>query len=293
MEPRDATAAVEAATSRLLGAVRKADAEGLSIRSVAKGLSVVAYRMEANYAENTATSLLRLLKDTKDSFALSSLATALSAVAGHMEPKAASTASAEAAKMLLQRMQETKDQDCFALSSLATTLSAVAGHMKPKAASTANAEAATMLLQRMKDDKKVRTLGLLSDNLAALAARMPREYRAATTAEAAEILIRVMHDMEEYDALEILGQGLSLVAGHMEPRDAEKTAMAVLQMMRLTKSPSAFRGLADAMSKLAARMPADIAGPVMAETATISIQLIRGTSDRNASSRMLLGFRSR
>jgi hypothetical protein len=251
----------------------------IALHQPAEGLSAVAARMEAKDAALVATTLVQAIKDTKDPYALAGLAGGLAVVAGRMGAKDAASVTAQAAPILIQAIKDTKDP--YALAGLAGGLAAVAGRMEAKDA----AQAATTLVQAIKGTKDPGALSALALGLSAVAARMGAKDAASLTAQAATTLVQLIKETKVPGALSALAGGLSAVAAHMEARDAARAtaqvATTLVQAIKDTKDPIALHQLALGLSAVAARMEARDAARVTAQAATTLAQAIKDTKDRN------------
>jgi hypothetical protein len=236
-------------------------------------LRTLAARLEAKDAANAATTLLQAMKETKNPFALRSLAEGLSAVATRMEAKDAATVTAQAATTFFQAMKDTKDT--HSVCALAQGLSALGAPLEAEDA----ARAATTLVQAIKETNNGLDLGLLAlhlQDLSASAAHMePKD-----AAQAFTTLVQVMKDTKEPNALCELASGLSVLAARMEPKAAAtvtaQAANTLVKVMNDTKDPDryALPALAQVLSALAARMEAKAAATVRAQAATTLLQVM-------------------
>jgi hypothetical protein len=167
-----------------------------------------------------------------------------------MEPGQADQACAQAATILIQAMNTTKDANT--LSSLAWGLAAVTARMEKGHAAEACAQAAATLIQAMTTNK----VPWLSLNLSVVAKQMEPAKAAEVCARAAAILIQDMTTTKDVRAWLQLSETLSAVAARMEPgRAAQACAQAAAtlsQAMPTTTNAQALGQLPQGLSALLA-----------------------------------------
>ena len=210
------------------------------------------------------------MKDAKNRFAFEYLAQGLSAVTARMEAKDATTATAQAATILLQAMK-----DGGPLPSLAQGLSAVATRMEPQDAAKATSRAAIILVQAMKDTKDPAALTPLARGLLAVGARL--EVKEAV--QVATILVQAMKGTRDEYLLHSLADGLEAVAASMDPEDAAQAATTLVQAIKDNKDPDNLAELAWGLSAVAARMEANEAATSCAQAATSLVQVMKDNTN--------------
>jgi hypothetical protein len=264
-----------ARTARQFTRALKDTKDRFALEPLARGLSAVAARLEAQEAAvataPAAATLLQALKDNKNTSALQSLAQGLSAVADRLEAKDA----AQAAATFAQAMKDTKDP--YTLSALAGALSAVAARLEAKDAARSTGQAAATLAQAMKDTKYPGGLHLLAEGLSAVAGRLEPQY----AAQVAATLVQALKDTKDPNALYELAEGLSAVEAHMEARAAAsamaQAAAILVENMKDAIHPDFLRKLSQGLSALlSAGPPAEI--PLRSATAASAVIFPAGTA---------------
>ena len=244
------------------------------MQRLATALSALAARMDAGDAARAVTSLVQVMKDTKNPRALSCLVQGLSAVAACMEAREGSAVTAQGVIILVLAMKDTKDP--FTLLWLAQGLSAVPARMEAGDA----ALAAASFARAMNETREAVALYWLAQGLAGAAAGVEGKDAAPLTAQAATTLLQVMNDTREPIALSGLAQGLAMVAAHMEAEDAARVAgqaaALLTRTMNDTKQAPALK-LAEGLSALLTAVP-PAALPTRSATAASAVAFPAGSS---------------
>jgi tRNA A-37 threonylcarbamoyl transferase component Bud32 len=274
MEAKDAAAATAEAATIIVQVMEETDSRHWSLP---QALWWVSRHMQAEDAARAATSLVRLMEQTKDRDALPNLASGLSALVSRMETKEATDAAGAATTILIQVIEDSKEpKDFLKVYSLAGGLSALAARMEAKDA----ARAAAALIPLIRDTKNGQRSSALATQLSALAARM--ETKDATAAAAREAATGIVRAMKGNNGFEMAhqAQGLSTLAAHMEARDAAAAAAeAATSLVEIINDPNSSGNLflpVNALSALAAHLEAKDA----AAAATLLVQAIKNPRNR-------------
>jgi tRNA A-37 threonylcarbamoyl transferase component Bud32 len=267
------------------------------------GLTSVAVHLDAEDAAKAGTSLLQVMKVTKDPQTLSSLARCLSVVTEYAEPKEAHTLSGEAAAIFVRGLKNTKDPNArfwlalglslvaprmevqdgastlvglmknstepSILQSLWQGLSGLSAHMGAEDAR----QAATLLSQAIKDTNNTTTWSWLVQSLYVVSAHLEAKDAAAT-------LSPVIQNAKDPTGLIWAARRVSEAAARLESKDAAPTAATLLQAMNKTMDPLALNGLARGISELTARMETTEAKSLSAQAAAILVQALKNTKDQ-------------
>jgi uncharacterized protein (DUF2267 family) len=261
---------------------RETDASARS--SLALVLSTVSGRLDstdaahfrAQAAETLAEALRRATTDattlwygTAGSTVGESLASALSEVAGQMDPTEAARICAQAAKTLAEALgRQTDAQTRYAMASV---LSTVAGRMDPIEGARICGQAAKTLAEALGRETDADARSVLASALSEVAGRMDPTEAARVCGQAAKMLAEALG--RETDAGEQWSKAaaLSTVAGRMDSTEAAKT---LTEALGRTTDAQTHSSLASALSKVAGRMGPTEAARVCGGAIRLSLQSV-------------------
>jgi tRNA A-37 threonylcarbamoyl transferase component Bud32 len=221
-------------------------------------LIAVSARIDPSLAARTLAEALR--RDT-NADARTSLALALSEVAGRMDPTEAARICGQAAKTLAEALG--RETDANARTSLAKALSEVSGRMDPTEAAKILAEA----LGHVKDFDA--GLSQLASALSEVAGRMDPTEAARICGQAAKRLAEALGRETDADARTSLALALSAVVGRMDPTEAARicgpAAKTLAEALGRETEANACTSLAKALLEVSGRMDPTEAAKTLAE----------------------------
>jgi tRNA A-37 threonylcarbamoyl transferase component Bud32 len=200
------------------------------------------------FAQEAARTLVQAMTKTTNRNELSRLASALSSLAGRLEPKEAAAHTAKAARSVVERMA--KSPDIFALSALAEALSSLAGRLEPQDA----AALAPKLVEAMGKTTNSFALSSLGRALSSLTGRLEPHEAAAHTTKAARTVVEAMTKTTNHNELSSLARALPSLAGRLERQEAAALAPKVVEAMGKTTNSFPLSSLEEALSSLAGRL---------------------------------------
>ena len=207
-------------------------------------------RWRAGWTRAQAAKILaEALGRETDARARSSLASALSEVAGRMDPTEAARVCGQAAKTLAEALGH--ETDAGARSSLASALSTVAGRMDPTEAARICGQAAKTLAEALGRETDARARSSLASALSAVAGRLDPAEAARLCGQAAKVLAEALGRETDASARSSLATALSEVSGRMDPVDASRI---LSQALARETDAGAQASLAAGLAAVGARM---------------------------------------
>jgi hypothetical protein len=233
------------------------------------GLNLDYQRFAIKGAARLGRHLVAAFEDPQgiDSDRLSSLGSALAALAAKMEPEAAAEIGSRGARCLVVALKNPKETDSANLSSIGSALAALAAKMEPQVA----AEIANDLAAAFRNPQETGSarLSSLSSALVALAAKI--EPQAA--AEIANDLAAALKDPQERyrDHLLSLSDALGALAAKMEPQAAGEIAKDLAAVLEdpQERDSTLLSSLSSALVALAAKMEPQAAAEIAKDLAAV------------------------
>jgi len=247
----------------------------------------------ARICGQAAKTLAEALGRETDAIARLSLASALSAVSGRMDPTQAAKTLAEA----LGRTTDTgarssswtlMDFGINAGSVLASALSGVASRMDPTEAARICGQAAKTLAEALGRETDAYARSSLASALSTVAGRMDPAQAARICAQAAKVLAEALGRETDARARSYLASALSEVAGRMDPTESAPICSQAVKTLAeaLGHETNAYArlSLASALSAVAGRMDPREAARVCAQAAEPLAEALGHETNNNACS---------
>jgi serine/threonine protein kinase len=236
-----------------------------ALYALARGLAILAPRIEATDAARAANTLLQRLKDTKH--VRDQLVQSLAAVAGRLHAKDA----AKVATSLIQSMKDAKT--AYDLWPLPYCLSVVASRMDANGAAKVTAQAATILVEVMNPNQPYSQLPGLAKNLSILAVYL----NSRDAGQVARSFIQVIRRIKDFSGLFEIGRCMTAVVLRLDAGDAAQVHGLLLQVIKDRGVSNAWWLLSESIRAVATRMESRDA----AQVATTLLQAMKDSKDPN------------
>jgi hypothetical protein len=214
----------------------------LQLSSLARALTALAGRLDPKEAAGGARAVVEAMSKTNDPTSLSSLTQALVVLAGRLGPT-------EAARALVEGMEKANMTMASWFNprpSLAQALAALANRLEPGAA----AATARRVVEVMGKSLDPNALPSLENALAALVGRLDGKE----VAIAARRVIEAIKESGNQISISRLALALAVFAGRLEAKEAEEAAAAVIEAMRNPSNSIALPFLEKALAALGSRL---------------------------------------